>query len=58
MASVGRADTCNGIVGAVGVARIFGIVVFCDNIIFVFALRQIEFAFSVSHPDAQLVAAQ
>ena len=51
-----RADTCNVIVGTIRVARILGIVVFSDDVVVIFWLRQIEAAFSVGYPQTELVA--
>ena len=54
MAAVGRTDTGNIEVGAVGVGGVAMVVVLRDNIIFLLALGQRETTFAVSHPDAQL----
>ena len=56
--TVCRADTCYIIVRAVRVTRIFSVVVFCDDIVLVFCLREVEPALAVCHPDAEFVAAQ
>ena len=58
VASVGRADACNVVVGAVRIARIAVIVVLGNNVVLVLCLRQVELSFAVSHPDAQLLTTE
>ena len=58
MTTVGTAYTSHVVVGTVGVARIFGVVVFCHYIIVVLGLRQIETTFAMSYPYTQFATAE
>ena len=58
MTTVGRADTCYVIVRPVGVGGVVGVVVLRDDVILTLSFGQMELSFSVSHPQAQFVAAQ
>src|SRR5574344_820876 len=58
MTTVGTADTGNGIIASVRIPGIFVIVVFGNDIVFVFAARQRETSFTVRNPKTKFVAAQ
>ena len=49
----------SGVVGrTVGVARVFAVGIFHRDVVGVFGVGKVKFAFAVSHPDANLAASQ
>ena len=58
MTTVGTAYTSHVVVGTVGVAGIFGIVVLSHYAVVILGLRQIEASLAVGNPDAELAATQ
>ena len=58
VASVGRANARHVVVRSVGVGGIAAVVVFGHNVVRAFLLRQVELAFAVRHPNAELAACE
>ena len=58
MTAVGRTDTGDIVVGAVGIAGILGVAVLGHDVVGALALGQREPALAMGYPDAELVAAQ
>ena len=53
MTSVGTCQSGYGLIRTVGVGRLFVVLVFQHNVVFVLMVRQREFAFAVGHPDTR-----
>ncbi|MPM18340.1 hypothetical protein SDC9_64749 [bioreactor metagenome] len=56
MTTISGTNTGSSIIRSVGVRRVTGVCIFCDDMVVTFLFRQVEFTFSVCHPNTQLAS--